>query len=626
MRRFALLLALTSCQHTCTTHASGDAATSASASPADAAVSVEMTIESQLPKELVDTAPFGNDDQRAVCGRTITGTCHILQEKSAGKDAYGRDLVVVTVRTREPFDSGLGTWEPDDGVEEREHWVIARKDGNIVFRAPIAPELARLDVDVGASLAIRTNEIQLDKADVAPSSWNWTPSFTYRLSPPTLLVFSDTMLNSNPEVFAINGSRLDLRDGSGEGSFHCPTRGGNFFPVPTLMKQIDPARGLGTCAGDVDGSAQHGYMLHGATNKPSGWFRVAYFGTFIVEVHDDKFTSGDRLEVRLGRGASGMGCDLPPPDVVRKIRIDGAGVVSRPGLIEAKRIRDDGNVRTFELRFANPRNFDLWSGFAIDMVDDDGAEVRTLSTAGIGPELGSAAQLDFVACVDGPAGPTAVPLPRTDATVAAPSRVKGAIANVVRAWNDATNAHDATKLSALYADDLELYGTKVTRAKAVAIKNAAFAAHDRDTLYDLSVTKNHATFHKGSHMKDGQTIWVDGYIDVDASMRIVSEGDTTTDENLERKREADCLVALDAMLASTPEGKKAAANPRRSVEEDGPRWTVRYFAPSPGSKKEDDQLVASDEFQIDATRASIEHDGKPMMAPPAMSKVSSVCK
>src|SRR5581483_8667037 len=98
------------------------------------------------------------------------------------------------------------------------------------------------------------------------------------------------------------------------------------------------------------------------------------------------------------------------------------------------------------------------------------------------------------------------------------------------------------------ADDVELYGTKMTRTNATALKNAAFAAHDRDALGDISVTNNRATFRKTSYFKNKKIISVDGYIEVDASMKIVAEGDTTTDENLALKKERECLVALDALL------------------------------------------------------------------------------
>src|SRR5258708_6729065 len=169
MRRFIFVVVLAGCSRVCGSHAANDAGTSTTS----ASTSPNLSLEGLLPKELADSPPFGNDDKRAVCGKTITGTCDILQTKSAGKDAQGCDLAVITVRTIEPLDAGGGDFDPENGVESREHWVIGRKDGVIVFRAPIAAETAHTDVNVDASLKIGSNELELDEADVAPSSWNW---------------------------------------------------------------------------------------------------------------------------------------------------------------------------------------------------------------------------------------------------------------------------------------------------------------------------------------------------------------------------------------------------------------------------------------------------------------------
>lgn len=565
MRRYVFWLALAGCQGVCGKHGAVDAGPPTSASTtADASRGPEDTIESLLPTELVDVPPYGNDDKRAVCGKTPRGTCDILQTQRAGTDALGRELSVVTVRTSTNDD-------PDDRIEVRDHWVIGRKDGNIVFRAPIVSEMAETSTPVGDSLKVTPNQIVLDVADVAPSSWNWI---------------------------------------------------GSFFPIVSLNRRdASPAHGLGTCAGDVDGTPRHGYAVQGAADRPSGWFRVGRWGDSIfVEVHDDTFTDGDHLELRLGRSVNGMACDFD--DVVtEKITIDGAGGTSQK-TISAKRLRADANVRTFEIVAQNPKAFDALVGVALDMVDDDGATVRRLSTAPLGPELGAFVSIAGVSCVPGGDGPVAVPLVLTDDSPVA-TNAGERIVSVVRAWNDATNAHDAKKLATLYADEVELYGTKMSRAKATAVKDAAFATHDHDTISDLYVTERRATFRKASRSKSGKTIWVDGYIEVDASSKIESEGDTTTDENLARKRQRGCVTAIEALLASTPEGANAAKSPKRSIDDDRPRWTVRYFTPRGDASDELQQTVA---FEIDAAAGTLLSDGKPLGSAPDLTKVVAACK
>jgi len=172
------------------------------------------------------------------------------------------------------------------------------------------------------------------------------------------------------------------------------------------------------------------------------------------------------------------------------------------------------------------------------------------------------------------AAPAASAPPSASSPAIAPA-MKGSteIVNVVRAWNDATNAHDAKKLGALYADEVELYGQRVSRERAMSIKGAAFATHDRDDLGEVTVLESRALFTKKSRGKNGKVIEVTGYIDLDPAMKITAEGDTTTDTNLERKKYDDCAAAIGALVDSTHLG---GADVRQIVKEPDGRWGVQF--------------------------------------------------
>jgi ketosteroid isomerase-like protein len=141
------------------------------------------------------------------------------------------------------------------------------------------------------------------------------------------------------------------------------------------------------------------------------------------------------------------------------------------------------------------------------------------------------------------------------------------VESLVRRWNAAVNAHDAEQLAALYADSVELYGTRMSRTAALAAKTGSFAKHVRDELSDIAVTPaGHAQFHKKSTATDGKVIDVAGYLDARESggqWRIVSEGDTTTDTNLESAKASRCIKAVMDVVYATTEAQTAI----RDIEE-----------------------------------------------------------
>jgi hypothetical protein len=148
------------------------------------------------------------------------------------------------------------------------------------------------------------------------------------------------------------------------------------------------------------------------------------------------------------------------------------------------------------------------------------------------------------------------------------------LADVVRAWNDATNAHDTQKLRSLYAAEVELYGQTMSADKAATVKAAAFTKHDHDDLSELVLSGRRAVFRKVSKAKDGRVTDVSGYLEVDARMQIIAEGDTTTDANLERAAEDRCVAALWKIAHAVPETKDFVG---AGITQQGRVWSIEFY-------------------------------------------------
>jgi hypothetical protein len=143
---------------------------------------------------------------------------------------------------------------------------------------------------------------------------------------------------------------------------------------------------------------------------------------------------------------------------------------------------------------------------------------------------------------------------------------------LVRTWNEAINTHDVEKLSKLYADEITLYGSHMTREKALSAKRAAFANHGRDELAGIAASgSERATFRKRTVSKNGVASEVAGYIEAlrgkDGALRISVEGDTKTDSNLAGARETRCGMAIDEAVGSTREYKAAQQSINQGIEE-----------------------------------------------------------
>ena len=216
---------------------------------------------------------------------------------------------------------------------------------------------------------------------------------------------------------------------------------------------------------------------------------------------------------------------------------------------------------------------------------------------------------------------------------------------LVRAWNEGINAHDTTRLASLYADAVELYGTRMSRAQALHAKQASFAKHDHDSLSSISVSAaGHAQFDKKSTGRDGKVIHVTGYLDtrqIAGKWLITSEGDTTTDTNLERAKQDRCQAAVLALVDTTPEAERA----RRAIQEPefgvvptgatsvatppdhGGPWLVQICEVHP------DRLMCGPDFEVDPDRAVVFFtgvgavDGGSLRTDPkAAARVRDACK
>ncbi len=171
-----------------------------------------------------------------------------------------------------------------------------------------------------------------------------------------------------------------------------------------------------------------------------------------------------------------------------------------------------------------------------------------------------------------------------------------------------------------YADNVELY-TRTSREKAVAIKNAAFAKHDHDTLGPITVMGTTATFDKTSKAKDGKVIQVSAYIDVDASKKIIAECDAMTDANLERRKSNQCSAAIIALVQSTPEGKADTAKQvwTEPPPHGGGAWKVNYTQMIGGQKIDENTVEGlrawSDVFEVDAKVGTVVFVGTSIAGP-----------
>lgn len=354
--------------------------------------------EAELPAELRDAPPFGNSVKRATCGTRTS--CKVMREKPAGKDASGRALSVVVLELYET-----------DGMSAREYWGLVRDRGKLVARARIAQESVGLSYSAEQTLKVAANQLTTWYDWWPTSNWQSYPVRTFQLWPPRMIGFSDTPHHRGGE--AVSGANdLKLADGSGQGWYLCDGRRGDYAPIPAakLADGLDPAKGLGRCAVRVDGSKRHGFMLAGAPEPSSGHLLVAKLDALYVELHDDRWTPGDAIEVHVGRPAGFMQCfDELVPAVVHVIAGDGT-TTSPAGAARPKvdRVRDADGVRVFRID-----ELPTLTGITVVQRDDDGdgRPMRRIATSPLeaSQELGDVVHTGAV-CAKTEDGPALLPL------------------------------------------------------------------------------------------------------------------------------------------------------------------------------------------------------------------------
>jgi hypothetical protein len=383
------------------------AALIATATDAASAPRVEHDYEAELPADLRAPAPWGNDVRKATCGPRKD--CRVLRERPAGS-VSGADLVVVSVVV-EPGDADASVEEDAMAMEVREHWVLGKKGSTLAFRARIAQEWVDPKTPLDDTLSIDKGTLTTKIVAWPTSAWQSWPERTFRLWPPALLALQE-MPHHRGGLPVSGSTRVDFVAGSGHADFHCEAREGKYLPIPSVAAAsgLDPSRGLGRCAADVDGTADHGWMASGTADAKSASMRLAKLGDALwIEVHDDDWTPEDALELSTDRPAGFMGCldeELHAPSVHT---IDPTGVVRSKGggaPLVVRRARAEGDVRVFEIRAK-----DL-NGIAVLFHDRDGARpARTIATVPpTSKELGDFAWPADVACADMADGPALVPM------------------------------------------------------------------------------------------------------------------------------------------------------------------------------------------------------------------------
>jgi hypothetical protein len=200
---------------------------------------------------------------------------------------------------------------------------------------------------------------------------------------------------------------VDFATGLGQGTYVCDARHAEYVPLPVSKAHptFTVEGGLGSCGVVVDGTKGHGWMTTGAANAKSGYFRAAQVDALYLEVNDDHWTSGDRIELHLGRPAGFMQCfdELTAPYT---LTITADGVVSGARApVTVERPVSGPDVRIFRVGLGDSLS---GSGLTVVQRDDDDAGATRIITSAVGKELGDTLYTD-AACAMGTNGLMLVP-------------------------------------------------------------------------------------------------------------------------------------------------------------------------------------------------------------------------
>ena len=138
--------------------------------------------------------------------------------------------------------------------------------------------------------------------------------------------------------------------------------------------------------------------------------------------------------------------------------------------------------------------------------------------------------------------PASVPAVETEAGT--DPKLQTEVFNTVYAWNDAHNTRDLAKFGTVYAEQVSLYGTTMTKDKAVALKkqlltgkNEGYSQSVSDlTMKTLPDGLVQVDFVKSTQFQNTNKTY-NAYLELNKSLgswRITKESDQTTDKNLRR--------------------------------------------------------------------------------------------
>jgi hypothetical protein len=254
--------------------------------------------------------------------------CAVIETLPAGKGAQGEDLVVYKLQLAK---------DAELGCEAFEYWLLSSKSGK-----PIASQaLLQLCNDgYGASGvgedSVEVKDNHFSHSQNGGSSWRWGYTKTYQLSPLRVKSEDDDSEWVNGQTASTSTWSWD--EFRGETSWFVPACGpdGELVDVddsatttpyvyaalpqvsapPELGKDLWKDTTLGACSLLVDGSAGHGYTIHGKSDAEPATdsnFRAVLVDhdTLLVEVFDDtivgpsaKWLFDDHLELWLSKAGT----------------------------------------------------------------------------------------------------------------------------------------------------------------------------------------------------------------------------------------------------------------------------------------------------------------------------------
>lgn len=152
-------------------------------------------------------------------------------------------------------------------------------------------------------------------------------------------------------------------------------------------------------------------------------------------------------------------------------------------------------------------------------------------------------------------------------------------------WNDCLNKQDLHTLTALYAEQVSLYGTSISKEQAVSNKEGLFNKYsdfNQSITGDITVIKVTNQQYKVRFTKrsifNGKTIDVQGYLlfdKVSDTWKITNESDDLTDKNIakvdikEKRELKTCIDIVMEILRTSPVFLKRTKGLKEAIVKNG---------------------------------------------------------